>query len=119
MSQTRSRKKLIAVLLFGAVLLAAPLLWNGWTSGRELSGKVAVFEATSQRPVKDLVGCLVQRPAGGLSLSIMTVNHFADPARGLVVRIEPQGTTARLRAWIAEGSALTSGEKAQLAECGG
>lgn len=107
------------MLLFGAVLLAAPLLWNGWTSGRELNGKVAAFDAVSQRPVKDLVGCLVQRQAGGLSLSIMTVNHFADPARGIVVRIEPQGAAARVRAWIAEGSALTAGETAQLAGCAG
>jgi hypothetical protein len=119
LSQARSRKKLIAVLLFGAVLLAAPLLWNGWTSGHELSGKGQVFDAVSQRPVKDLVGCLVQRPAGGLSLSIMTVNHFADPARGLVVRIEPQPSGARLRAWLEEGKTLTSSETAQLAGCAG
>lgn len=105
------------MLVFGAVLLAVPLLWNSWTSEHELNGKVAVFDAPSQRSVKDLVGCLVQRPAGGLSLSIMTVNHFADPARELVVRIEPKATGTQLRAWIAKGGALTPGEMAQLAGC--
>lgn len=111
--------KLIAVLVFGAVLLAAPFLWNSWTSGHELNGKLAVFDAASQRSAKDLVGCLVQRPAGGLTLSIVTVNHFADPARGLVVRIEPKAAGTQLRAWIAKGGALMPGERAQLAGCAG
>ncbi len=105
------------MLLLGAALLAAPFLWNGWVTGHELSGKVAVFEAPSQRPVSDLVGCLVQRPTGGLSLSIMTVNNFADPARGLVVRIVPMGAISSLKAWIVEGGALTAGETAQLVGC--
>jgi hypothetical protein len=119
LSQARSRKKLIAVLLFGAVLLSAPLLWQGWTTARELNGKVAVFDAPSQHPVKDILGCLVHRPAGGLKLTIMAANHFADPARGLTVRIEPQANGARLKAWIAQGQALNAGEAAQLKSCAG
>lgn len=107
----------MGVLLLGGVLLAAPFLWQAWSTGQELDGKVAVFDRAGNRPVKDLLGCLVQRPAGGLALTIMSPNHFADPARGIVVRIEPQGGTARLRAWIAQGSALTPGETAQLEGC--
>ncbi|MFM5948210.1 MAG: hypothetical protein ACKOPM_03125 [Novosphingobium sp.] len=117
MNQNRSRKTLIGVLLFGGLLLATPLLWKAWTSGHELNGKVAVFDAPSQRPVGDLLGCLAHRPEGGLKLTIMAENHFTDPARGVVVRIEPQGQAHAIKAWISEGATLTAGETAQLKSC--
>ncbi len=117
MNQQQSRKVLIGVLALGAVLLSAPLLWRAWTTGHELGGKTAVFDAPAKRPVSDLLGCLVHRPAGGLKLSIMTENHFADPARGIVVRIEPQAQGTRIKAWIEAGGTLTAGETAQLASC--
>ncbi len=105
------------MLLLGGLLLSAPFLWKAWTSGHELNGKVAAFDAPSQRPVKDLLGCLVHRPEGGLKLTIMAENHFTDPARGIVVRIEPRGSGHAIRAWTGKGGALTAGETAQLESC--
>lgn len=119
MSLNSSRKKLIAVLVLGALLLSAPFLWNAWTAARELNGKVAAFDAPTTRPVKDVLGCLVQRPEGGLKLQIMAMNHFADTDRGITVRIEPQAGGARLKAWIDQGKTLTQGETAQLSSCAG
>jgi hypothetical protein len=119
LNQNQSRRALIGVLLLGGVLLAAPFLWQAWTSGHELDGKAAAFDAPSQRPVKDLLGCLVHRPEDGLRLTIMAENHFTDPARGIVVRIEPQGQAHAIKAWISEGTALTAGETAQLKACAG
>lgn len=107
------------MLLLGAVLLSAPLLWNAWTTSHELDGKVATFDATTTRPAKDVFSCLIHRPEGGLKLGITTTNHFADPDRGIAVRIEPGASNTRLRAWIKDGAALTPGETAQLESCAG
>lgn len=117
MNQRQSRRALIGVLLLGGVLLSAPLLWRAWTAGHELKGKVAVFDASTKRPVGDLLGCLVHRPDDGLKLSIMAENHFADPNRGIVVRIEPTADGAQLKAWITADNALSAGETAQLSGC--
>lgn len=119
MDQRKSRRALIGVLLLGAVLLASPLLWQAWTTGHELDGKVAAFSAPTARAERDLLACLVQRPPQGLHLQIISANHFADPARGLVVRIERGSDGTRLTAWIAPGTALTAGEAAQLRGCAG
>ncbi len=117
MDQRKSRRTLIGVILFGLLLLASPLLWQGWTAASELDGKHPVFDQAGPRPLSDVLGCLVQRPAGGLALSIVSPNHFADDARGIVVRIEPRGQGSRIRAWIAEGADLSAGERSQLESC--
>lgn len=105
------------MLLFGGLLLSAPFLWQAWTSGHELDGKVAVFDAASSRPANALLECLVQRPDQGLKLSIVAENHFADSARGIAVRIEPRGDGQAIKAWITSGRTLTAGEAAQLRGC--
>ena len=117
MNQQQSRKALVGVLVFGAVLLSAPLLWHEWTISRELDGKAKAFDAVTARPLKDVFSCLVHRPEGGLKLDIVTQNHFSDSARGIAVKIEPRGQGSRLQAWITEGSSLTAGETAQLQSC--
>ena len=106
------------MLLLGGVLLAAPFLWQAWTTSQELNGKWQVFEIVSPRPSSAVLGCLVKRPmSGSLSLSIVSPNHFSDSARGIVVRIEPRGTGTRVRGWITEGKNLSAGERAQLESC--
>lgn len=117
MDQRKSRRALIGVILFGLVLLASPLLWQAWTAASELDGKRQVYDVASPRPLSAVLACLVKRPTGGLSLSIMSPNHFANSARGIVVRIEPRGQGSRIRAWIAEGSDLSASERAQLESC--
>lgn len=117
MNQQQSRKALVGILVLGAVLLSAPLLWQAWTTGHELDGKAKAFDVATARPIKDVLGCLVQRPEGGLNLNIVTQNHFSDVDRGIAVRIEPRGQGSRIKAWIVEGRALTAGETAQLQSC--
>ena len=117
MNQQQSRKALVGILVLGAGLLSAPLLWQAWTTSHELDGKAKVFDAASPRPLKDVLGCLVHRPEGGLKLDIVSQNHFSDPARGITVRIEPRGQGSRIEAWVTQGSALTAGETAQLQSC--
>lgn len=117
MNQQQSRKALVGVLVLGAVLLSAPLLWQAWTKQHELEGKVKAFGAVTARPVKDMLGCLVNRPVGGLRLNIVTQNHFSDTERGITVRIEPRGQGSRIEAWVTQGRALTAGETAQLQSC--
>ena len=117
MNQQQSRKALIGILALGAVLLSAPLLWQEWTISHELQGKAKAFDAATARPLKDVLGCLVHRPAGGLKLNIVTQNHFSDAARGIAVKIEPRGQGTRLQAWITKGGSLTAGETTQLQTC--
>ena len=117
MDQRKSRRTLIGVILFGLLLLASPLLWQVWTASTELDGKSKVFDVASPRPLSAVLACLVKRPTGGLSLSIVSPNHFADNTRGLVVRIEPRGQGSRLRAWMPDGTDLSAGEQAQLESC--
>lgn len=117
LDQRKSRRTLIGVILFGLALLASPLLWQAWTTSTELDGKRLVFDVASPRPLSAALGCLVKRPTGGLSLSIVSPNHFADSARGIVVRIEPRGQASRIRAWINEGTDLSGAERAQLESC--
>lgn len=119
MNQKQSRRALIGVGVLGALLLSTPLLWQAWTTRHELTGKVAVFDAAARRPAKDVLACLVHRPAGGLRLDIMTANHFADPDRGITVRIEQHPGAARLKAWITRGETLSPRETAQLRDCAG
>jgi len=109
---------LIGVLALGAVLLASPFLWQAWTTSHELNGKHQVFDVVSPRAPSAVLGCLVKRPtAAGLSLSIVSPNHFSDSARGIVVRIEPRGQATWIGAWITQGKALTAAERAQLESC--
>jgi len=117
LNQQQSRKALVGILVLGAGLLSAPLLWQAWTTSHELDGKAKVFDAASPRPLKDVLGCLVHRPEGGLKLNILTQNHFSDPARGITVRIEPRGQGSRIQGWITAGRTLTAGETAQLQSC--
>ena len=117
MNQQQSRKALAAILVLGAVLLSAPLLWHQWTVSRETVDKTKAFGAVTARPLKDVFSCLVHRPEGGLKLDIVTQNHFSDSVRGIAVKIEAQGKGSRLEAWIAKGNALTAGETAQLQSC--
>lgn len=117
MDQRKSRRTLIGVILFGLALLASPLLWQVWTASTELDGKRQVFDVASPRPLSAVIGCLVKRPTGGLSLSIVSPNHFADAQRGIAVRIEPRGQGSRIRVWIAEGLDLSAAERAQLESC--
>lgn len=117
MNQQQSRKALAAILVLGAVLLSAPLLWHQWTVSREMVGKTKAFDAVTARPLKDLFSCLVHRPEGGLKLDIVTQNHFSDSARGIAVKIEPRGQGSRLQAWITKGNSLTADETAQLHSC--
>lgn len=117
MNQQQSRKALVAILVLGAVLLSAPLLWQAWTTSHELQGKSKAFAATTTRASGDVLGCLIHRGAGGLKLDIVSQNHFSDPARGIAVRLEPGSPGTRVEAWITQGSALTAGETAQLRSC--
>lgn len=119
MNQQQSRRALIGVGVLGALLLAAPLLWQAWTTSHELAGKTSAFDAATDRTAKELLACLVHRPAGGLRLEIVTANHFADPHRGITVRIETRAEARRLKAWITRGAALSAGETAQLQGCAG
>lgn len=117
MNQQQSRKALAAILVLGAVLLSAPLLWQAWTTSHELQGKSIAFNAVSKRAPGDVLGCLVHRGAEGLKLDIVSQNHFSDPARGIAVRLEPGSAGTRIEAWITTGQALTAGETAQLQSC--
>lgn len=117
MNQQQSRKALIGILVLGAVLLSAPLLWQAWTTSHELQGKSKAFAATTTRAPSDVLGCLVHRAPDGLKLEIVSQNHFSDPARGITVRLEPDPAGTRVEAWITAGEALTAGETAQLQSC--
>jgi len=117
LNQQQSRKALVGILVFGALLLSAPLLWHDWTVSHELDGKSKAFDAVTARPLKDVLGCLVHRPEGGLKLDIVTQNHFSDSERGVAVKIEPRSQGTRLQAWIKDGNSLTTGETAQLQSC--
>ncbi|MFN3515611.1 MAG: hypothetical protein ACK4YM_00430 [Novosphingobium sp.] len=117
MDQRQSRRTLIGLVLLGLLLLASPLLWQVWTISTELDGKTKVFDVASPRPLSAVLACLVKRPTSGLSLSIISPNHFADRTRGLVVRLEPRGQGSRLRAWMPDGADLSAGERAQLEGC--
>ena len=117
MNQHQSRKALVGILVLGAVLLSAPLLWQAWTTSHELQGKSKAFAATTTRTPGAVLGCLIHRGAGGLKLDIVSQNHFSDPARGIAVRLEPGNAGTRVEAWITQGSALTTGETAQLQSC--
>ncbi len=117
MNQQQSRKALVAILVLGAILLSAPLLWHAWTVSRELDGKSKAFAAETSRPLKDVLGCLIHRPEGGLKLDIMTQNHFSDAERGIAVKIEPREQGTRIEAWITTGQNLSAGETAQLQGC--
>jgi len=108
---------LIVVGVAALALLASPFVLQSWNSSRELTGKVLAWEGQSAANSNDLLRCLVQRPAGGLALSISRENEFYDAQRGLAVRIELVGPPHRLRAWAAPGTALTAGELAQLNAC--
>lgn len=119
MNQRQSRKALAAILVLGAILLSAPLLWQAWTTSHELQGKSKAFAATTARAPGDVLGCLIHRSAGGLKLDIVSQNHFADPTRGIAVRLEPGPAGTRIEAWITTGQALTAGEAAQLQSCAG
>ena len=117
LNQAQSRRVLIGVGVLAVALLASPFVLQSWNSSRELSGKVVVWEGQSAANSNDLLRCLVQRPAGGMILSISRENEFYDARRGLAVRIELVGPPHRLRAWAAPGTALTAGEQAQLTAC--
>jgi len=117
LNQQQSRKALVGILVLGAVLLSTPLLWHAWTVSRELDGKSKAFEAATPRPLKDVMACLIHRPAGGLKLDIMTQNHFSDAQRGIAVKIEPNGQGTRIEAWITTGQSLSEGETVQLQGC--
>lgn len=116
MNQQRSRRTLVAIGIGAAALLAGPFVWKAWNSGHELADKQLAFEQRSPRAVGDLLGCLVKRHPGGLSLDISSENHFVDAGRGLVVRIEPHGDYRTLKAWNAAGK-LAPDETAQLEAC--
>lgn len=93
----------------------------------ELDGKTRVFEVRAQRGEQELFRCLGQHiPDGPMLLRLSAEGTFAppdeliDPARGLIVRIEPQNKDAvMVRAWLPQGKALTPVEAAQLAACTG
>jgi hypothetical protein len=117
LNQPQSRRALIGVGLLAALLMAAPYLLRAWNAGHETDDKVLVFEGVTARPSEDLLGCLLHRASGGLALTISSENHYADAARGLVVRIEPRGDGHALEAWLDKGAALTAGEADQLKVC--
>ncbi len=117
MNQQQSRRTLIGVGALALMLLASPFVLQAWTSSRELSGKVLVFEGQSAASSNDLLRCLVQRPAGGLTLTISRENEFFEARRGLAVRIDRAAAGHRLRAWAEPGNALTAAEQAQLSAC--
>jgi hypothetical protein len=117
LNQSQSRRALIGVGVLALALLASPFVLQSWNSSRELSGKVMVWEGQSAANSNDLLRCLVQRPTGGMVLSISRENEFYDPARGLAVRVELAGPPHRLRAWAAPGTTLAAGEQAQLSAC--
>lgn len=98
-------------------LLASPFVLQSWNSSRELAGKALAWEGHSAATSNDLLRCLVQRPAGGLVLSISRENEFYDSRRNLAVRIELVGPPHRLRVWAAPGTTLAPGEQAQLRAC--
>lgn len=108
---------LIGVGVLALALLASPFVLQSWNSSRELAGKELVWEGQSAANSNDLLRCLVQRPDGGLALSISRENEFYDARRGIAVRIELIGPPHRLRAWAAPGTALTAGEQGQLTTC--
>lgn len=103
--------------ILALALLASPFVLQSWNSGRQLSGKVVVFEGPTTASSKDLLHCLVQRPAGGMALSISRENEFYSAERGLAVRVERSGGAQKLSAWAEPGTKLTAGEQAQLTAC--
>ena len=117
MNQQQSRRTLIGVGVLALMLLASPFVLQSWTSHRELSGKVLIWEGQSAARSNALLRCLVQRPAGGMVLSISRENEFYDARRDLAVRVERTGSAYRLRAWATPGTALTDCETAQLNAC--
>lgn len=107
----------MGILVLGAVLLSAPLLWQAWTTSHDLQGKAKAFDAVTTRAPGDVLGCIVHRAPGGLKLDIVSQNHFSDPSRGIAVRLEPGSAGTRVEAWITKGQTLTAGETAQLQSC--
>ena len=108
---------LIGVGVLALALLASPFVLQSWNSSRELTGKVLAFKGLSRASSADLLKCLVQRPAGGLVLSISRENEFYAAPRGVAVRVDLAGSQHRLRAWAPPGTVLTAGEQAQLTAC--
>jgi hypothetical protein len=117
LNQVQSRRALIGVGVLALALLASPFVLQSWNSNRELAGKVPVWEGQSAANSNDLLRCLVQRPTGGLVLSISRENEFYDARRGLAVRIELVGPPHRLKVWAAPGTTLAPSEQAQLTAC--
>jgi hypothetical protein len=117
LSQSRSRQKLVAVLLFGALLLAAPFLWGAFVDFESKEGRTQVYSEDSPRSIKDLAACLLKREQGGPALEVVSRNHFSDPVRGLTVTIDDRGDRRTVRAWLPPKSVLGRAEADRLASC--
>ena len=115
--QVRSRRILIAIGALALVLLAAPYGIRRWSETQMLSGKDQLFQDHTYRSAGELLGCLLKRAPGGLTLQVVSENHFADPGRGLAVVVTDHGDYRVVRAWLPKGAVLTPGEAAQLGSC--
>lgn len=116
-AQRRSRRILVAIGLIALVLLAAPYAMRRWSEVQLLAGKEQVFQDHAYRPSGELLLCLLKREPGGLTLQVVSQNHFADPARALAVTVDERTSFRIVRAFLPKGGALTPGELGQLAGC--
>lgn len=112
----RSQRILIAIGLAALAAMAAPYVLRGVVDSRAVSGKVQVFEGSSARANKDLTLCLIKHP-GALGLSVASNDLYADPASGLAVRIDENGSSRTVTAWLPKGGVLTAAQTAQLQGC--
>ena len=112
----RSQRILIAIGLAALAAMAAPYVLRGVVDSRAVSGKVQVFEGSSARANKDLTLCLIKHP-GALKLSVSSNDLYANPASGLAVRIDEEGQSRKVTAWLPKGQILTAEQAAQLKGC--
>ena len=114
----RSQRILIAIGLAALAAMAAPYVLRGVVDSRAVSGKVQVFEGSSARANKDLTLCLIKHP-GALGLSVASNDLYADPASGLAVRIDENGSSRTVTAWLPKGQTLNAEQTEQLKGCVG
>jgi hypothetical protein len=114
----RSQRILIAIGLAALAAMAAPYITRAVVDDRAIAGKVQVFDAKSARANKELTLCLIRHP-GALNLSVSSNDLYADPASGLAVRIDEEGQSRKVTAWLPKGGALTAEQTAQLEGCVG
>ena len=112
----RSQRILIAIGLAALAAMAAPYVMRAVVDGRAVAGKAQVFKGSSARENKDLTLCLIKHP-GALNLAVSSNDLYADPATGLAVRIDEEGGTRRVTAWLPKDQTLSTEQATQLKGC--